>query len=436
MSKSNWKGGSGWTAVSDPTSVLSGKTLVATAGLSQVAEDYLLQLPDTTTAFIEDHYSVIMNYAWPQSGGLHPMSMGSLGLIARSGTFSGSKALNAYIGKLDAEAGTISICRRNSDTETVLVQCDLPSDVLSRGVRHAMEFKCVGTNPTTLQLAIDNTVFCTFGDVSSSILSTGYPGIYVRSGTAYVDNFCAVKYTSSGGNATEWIPSNSSTSIAAWYKSDSGLTTDIRDGTPFISGWTDSSTNTNNLSQLTSANQPLYSANFILTLPVVSFDSTDSLIAADSASLDITGETTIFIVVYVPVLETPSARTILSKGASPNYAVKLDSTNAPQFTGGASTSTATSSISTNSFQLVEVVSNSNFYINGTSAGSVVTTGATNSDSISLSFGSDGKIAEVIIYDGSLSTDDRQKVEGYLSHKWQLSDLLPSGHPYKKFSPLV
>jgi len=33
-----------------------------------------------------------------------------------------------------------------------------------------------------------------------------------------------------------------------------------------------------------------------------------------------------------------------------------------------------------------------------------------------------------------STDTRQKVEGYLAHKWGLTGNLPSGHPYKSVAP--
>ena len=36
--------------------------------------------------------------------------------------------------------------------------------------------------------------------------------------------------------------------------------------------------------------------------------------------------------------------------------------------------------------------------------------------------------------GSYSTSDREKVEGYLAHKWGLTANLPSGHPYKNSAP--
>lgn len=47
---------------------------------------------------------------------------------------------------------------------------------------------------------------------------------------------------------------------------------------------------------------------------------------------------------------------------------------------------------------------------------------------------DGAIGEIIITSGSLSTDDRQRMEGYLAHKWGLAGSLPEAHPYKTAAP--
>jgi hypothetical protein len=46
----------------------------------------------------------------------------------------------------------------------------------------------------------------------------------------------------------------------------------------------------------------------------------------------------------------------------------------------------------------------------------------------------GDYCELIIINGSLSTADRQTVEGYLAHKWGLTASLPSDHPYKNVPP--
>lgn len=42
----------------------------------------------------------------------------------------------------------------------------------------------------------------------------------------------------------------------------------------------------------------------------------------------------------------------------------------------------------------------------------------------------GTICEMVWYNASLSTDDRQKMEGYLAWKWGLQSQLPAAHPYK------
>jgi len=46
----------------------------------------------------------------------------------------------------------------------------------------------------------------------------------------------------------------------------------------------------------------------------------------------------------------------------------------------------------------------------------------------------GIIAEVIISTEDWSTSQRQKIEGYLAHKWGLTANLPSDHPYKTVGP--
>ena len=46
----------------------------------------------------------------------------------------------------------------------------------------------------------------------------------------------------------------------------------------------------------------------------------------------------------------------------------------------------------------------------------------------------GYISEVIISPSIVSTLNRQKIEGYLAHKWGLGANLPVGHPYKTVGP--
>ena len=87
-------------------------------------------------------------------------------------------------------------------------------------------------------------------------------------------------------------------------------------------------------------------------------------------------------------------------------------------------------------------STNEIYENGTSLGSGSMTSAINLNTASrTSIGDPGagsvnaavNISEVIILE-AVSTDDRQKCEGYIAHKWGQTALLPSGHPYKTVAP--
>ena len=46
----------------------------------------------------------------------------------------------------------------------------------------------------------------------------------------------------------------------------------------------------------------------------------------------------------------------------------------------------------------------------------------------------GEIAEVLVFDEQINSVSRQKIEGYLAHKWNLSSQLPELHPYADAPP--
>lgn len=46
----------------------------------------------------------------------------------------------------------------------------------------------------------------------------------------------------------------------------------------------------------------------------------------------------------------------------------------------------------------------------------------------------GMIGEIVIVDAALSQSDREKLEGYLAHKWGLTAGLDAAHPYKSSAP--
>jgi len=48
--------------------------------------------------------------------------------------------------------------------------------------------------------------------------------------------------------------------------------------------------------------------------------------------------------------------------------------------------------------------------------------------------SDLAIGEFLLIHGIVTQSDRQKIEGYLAHKWGQTASLPAGHPYKTIAP--
>jgi len=70
----------------------------------------------------------------------------------------------------------------------------------------------------------------------------------------------------------------------------------------------------------------------------------------------------------------------------------------------------------------------------TSAGTVLISRLGGRTSVNTDVRFAGRIHEIIVVDGELSLENRQKMEGYLAHKWALADNLPAEHPYKYQPP--
>lgn len=49
---------------------------------------------------------------------------------------------------------------------------------------------------------------------------------------------------------------------------------------------------------------------------------------------------------------------------------------------------------------------------------------------------DGVVGEVVVGNSTLSDADRERIEGYLAHKWGLTSSLPAGHTYKNAAPTI
>ncbi len=442
MSKSNWKGSSGWGAIDDPTGVLNGRVLVGASGVSSITEDYLIQVVGTSTDWDKIHYASKMDYAWPNTS---EFASGTLGLIARAGTYTGdpSQASNCYIGQFSENDNTVKIIRRNSSDDSTLVTASLDLNTISKGPKHTIEFRCYGTNPVNLQLLLDNNIVASVGDINANRITSGEPGILVSSGTVYLDNFAILEYTEDGEAPSDWVPtdiSGAGLSLMAWYNAQAGVT-----GTT-VTSWADQSGNGNDAS---SASGPIAIGSAINGLTMLRFDGTTQyLSAADSSSLDISSGSNLSIFVLVDPRFGNTQNTIVSKGA--NYRFGLEDTSgvanhAAHFVGTTNVYSADNSITNNAAQIIGIVSGEGFYIDG-SAGITTTITADNPNSEVLEIGRvqasiagttyyfDGDIAEIVMVSGKIETGERQKLEGYLAQKYATWPRLPSNHPYKYITP--
>ena len=454
MAKSNWKGSSGWGAIDDPTTALSGRVLVVSAGATQTTEDYLTQVVGTSTAFDVAHYCVKMDYAF--ASGSYEFEAGTLGLIARAGSYSGgspSTAQDCYIASFSNKSSSVDIIRRKSGVEDKLATAGLPENLSTVARRHTMEFKCYGTSPTRLQLYIDDSIAINIGDNTSSEITSGDAGIHVQGGTVYADNFTVIEYTSSGTEPSLWVPSNVSTpaNISVWLRSDSGITTSAGG---VVTAWTDKSTNANNASA-TTVYGPSTITGGLNGYDTVTFSGTKYLIIGDSATVDLNSSGVSFIAMTKTTVGSASTlQGIITKDATWLYSIEFNSASptplgSVSFSDGTTPESSTAgSVTANTWNIMVMNKSDKFYVNGAEQGaSAGLPAADNTNEVivgawyenatsTFSNYLTGEIAEVIVYAGQLTTDERQRIEGYMAHRYGVQSNLPSTHPYRNFAPTV
>jgi hypothetical protein len=245
-------------------------------------------------------------------------------------------------------------------------------------------------------------------------------------------------------NETVWNPSMISTAL--WL--DAADSSTITESGSAVSEWRDKSGNLRNATQGTAANRPQYSAALLNNKNVVTFSGTgtndDFLDLAVSARFS--NHRTLAIVysdTATTAFTTPIG-TIYSSSAGSYHGAD---SNALQNLFGLAAGQADS----------QTTSGSNFR-NGTSIGNgagvgrpstaavhvFISAGAFPSGQLVFRMGADGSlpggrsingsIAEIIMLTTAASTDTRQRLEGYLSHKWGLTANLPNDHPYKTVGP--
>lgn len=239
---------------------------------------------------------------------------------------------------------------------------------------------------------------------------------------------------------------NSISGLVAHYKADSGVYSDA--GTTLavdqdtVQQWNDKSINANNVTQATAGNRPKYVADAINGKPALLFSNAraDVLAIADNASISLTKRVHMFAVVKPTTIISTAGIICKDTGAlsNPEYAIWLSN--------GAININLTSAGNTNigSTANLTAIAGSEYIVEGSynlinintwQNGELSFTVATNSNGMGDTTGDlrigaqkatfstrsfDGYIAEIIIFDRELSSDERVGVEKYLSNKYGIT----------------
>jgi hypothetical protein len=246
------------------------------------------------------------------------------------------------------------------------------------------------------------------------------------------------------GAGEAWTPAAITTS--AWYDASDADTITEATG---VSQWDDKSGNTNHLTQGTGANQPATGTRNINGLNVLDFDGTNDTLYNSGSVFSGNGD---LMVVGVFISESNAQEYAVHIGDLSSFgSIALDFNNGTyytRFTGGyeqyGSHTTGSAVITAFSSPSGGDIDDTALYENGAESSSVGSSSGTSSKNIQAGFtlGSynngtstffDGVIGEIIAI-ADVTTATRQKIEGYLAHKWGLSSSLPGGHPYKTQAP--
>ena len=244
----------------------------------------------------------------------------------------------------------------------------------------------------------------------------------------------------------QWDPSLISTAL--WLDADDNTTvfsdagtTQAVAGTSTVQQWNDKSGNGRHVTQATSNRRPSYTSNGLNGKNIVTF--TDDALA--NATLEWANTTNSIFVVF---RRTGGAdfQNVIGSGAGEagrfGYGTTFTATskyaifnvlvfpyNFSQSWGNTDILAITSSAAPTSTLIVNGGSSSTVTGAGTTAAGIIL-----GSNATFSEPTQGYIAEFIVLLSVASTNTRQRIEGYLAHKWGLTTNLPADHPYKTNAP--
>jgi len=287
----------------------------------------------------------------------------------------------------------------------------------------------------------------TFADGTSTATNTTITGL--TNGTTYDVRVSAVNSAGTGSPSpvatatpVAWTPAALGANLALWLDAADASTITLNGST--VSQWNDKSGNSRNATQSNASLQPTYNTTVVngrpalvftnhqLDLPAGTYTPSPAIaIAANRGTATGVGlllQNTTQIV--VPFNYTASTNFWCARRGSGQIAPTVP----PASAGGSDIYLGDSGASngttwTYTYNGSTPATTTNFGLaGGTSNGNLIGRDAGGGSPLQ------GNISEIVVTNGNLSTTDRQRLEGYLAHKWGLTANLPAGHPYKTTPP--
>ena len=208
----------------------------------------------------------------------------------------------------------------------------------------------------------------------------------------------------------------------------SDSTTITKDGSNLVSAWNDKSGQANHVVQATGSKQPLWVDQVQNTLPTIRFDGTDDFLKITAFTGGALAQpNTVFVVCKMPTASTGWRAVYDGETARHVFYTQANNASNPtcnQMYAGAELGNDVAD-STNIFLYTQLwngasstLRKSKTQIDSGNAGTL------SFDGITLGAGNNGTgnvgnpdICEIIVYDSSLSTSDRDSIEDYLTKKW-------------------
>jgi hypothetical protein len=235
-----------------------------------------------------------------------------------------------------------------------------------------------------------------------------------------------------------------------------------------VSQWNDKSGNGRNATQPSSTRRPTYSAAFLNSKAVVSFDGSDDILGFTNRTL--ASNVNAISYFFVAISNSPSStdyRALIDlnvNGGSDRASVYLRSSTIEaggrrldadsyqfQQAGALTTSACLGSVIFDYSSAALGVGFNGSALSYRSGGFQTAGNSQITDSTFISIGASNdsgtdaftvavngacncRIGEIITVQSAVTASVREKIEGYLAHKWGLTANLPAGHPYKTVGP--